>query len=70
MNPVCVRCKKEMEKLKSGIIISNHPSDSIMPTVVRGDLSECRKCGAMVYSGFGARHSMENKDKIVWIDQE
>jgi len=68
MELVCYYCYRVMKKMKSGLVVSDYPSDRENPTVQRGDLFECPDCGIQMIGSFGDRHIRRNKSEIIWVD--
>ena len=54
-NYVCVPCKKEMERLRSGVIVEEHRENGEPYKIWSADLWTCPKCHHQCILGFGDR---------------
>ncbi|MHA1408779.1 MAG: hypothetical protein ACTSQY_00425 [Candidatus Odinarchaeia archaeon] len=69
MEVVCARCNLIMRKIDIGRQVSYYDPTDLMVQIHRGDLFECPKCGAMVYSSFGSPYLSDNKDNTVFVSR-
>lgn len=61
-NCVCVKCEKEMRRLKNGVIVEEHMDDGQPYKIWEADLWECPKCHHQCIFGFADRPVAQHFD--------
>jgi len=61
MNPICMKCNREMQCKENEISVKDAAVGNMPSTVWYGDLFACPDCGAEVATGFGAGIATTNE---------